>query len=46
METRRGPREGGLERSREAHASVEEGGKGTYFHLITHIHTCKRTCEL
>lgn len=34
-------REGGFEGSREAHAGVEEGGKGTcsYFILLyTHIH--------
>lgn len=34
-------REGGLERSREAHAGIEESRKGMYSRLIVHTHTCK-----
>lgn len=39
MGARRGrARKGGPEGSREAHAGVEESGKGTYSHLILHVH--------
>lgn len=44
MGTRGGrAREGGLERSWEAHAGVEESGKGMYSRLVVHIYM--RVCE-